>query len=512
MSKHEAYSKVSTGIETLDEILHGGLPKGEVYVVNGSPGTGKTTLALHFLKAGAKAGEKVLCLALAQRVESLKQSLDSIGLDISGITFEDLSTVAAIKALTERQTIFDTSEAELVETMRALMEKIETTQPTRVVFDGVSQLRMLAGNSMIYRQQLFTLRDYMASRDITVVLTDSQGVVSGDHELTTMANGIITLSVETTEHGSDHRYLRVSKLRGSDYAPGVHDIEITDSGMQIYQSHRQSVNAKMADAKTIQLTDLEPRKSGLDSLDKLTGGGLLPGTTCLLVGPSGVGKTSIATLFMHYFAKQQGKSCILLFDESINMFLRRSRGLGMDLIPFIEKDYIHLHELSFGDITPGKLSSLIKDEVENWGADIVAIDTLTGYLNAMPSKVRLIAQMHEIMRRLSQQGVLTFLMVAQHGTVGLSLDGSVDISYLADTVLLFRHFEADGEIHQAVSVYKNRYSTHEKHICEVIIKPGGVSISDPLDKLSGILSGLPHRSTRAPVCPDDMMQLPITDE
>ncbi|MBE9099308.1 ATPase domain-containing protein [Vacuolonema iberomarrocanum] len=508
MSEHKAYKRVSTGLKTLDEILHGGLPSGEMYVVNGAPGSGKTTLALHFLKAGVANGEKVLCLALAQRVESLQQSAQSISLDTSGIIFEDLSTVAAIKALTARQTIFDTSEVELVETMRALMDKIEAEQPRRVVFDGVSQLRMLAGNPMTYRQQLFTLRDYMASREITVVLTDSQEVASGDRELTNMAHGIITLSVETTDHGSDHRYLRISKIRGSNYAPGLHDIEISDAGMQIYQSHRQAISMRLADADSMHITALDSIASGLSTLDKLLGGGLMPGTTCLMLGPSGTGKTSIATLFIYNAAKQGSKTSIFLFDESIDTFLRRSKGLGMDLLPSIEKNLIHIHELSFGDITPGKFSALIKQDVEDWGAGIVAIDTLTGYLNAMPSKTRLIAQMHELMRRLNQQGVLTFLMVAQHGVLGLSMDMSIDISYLADTVLLLRHFEAGGELHQAISVYKNRYGIHEKHICEVVLKPGGIYISKPLGRLSGILSGLPRYVDST----DGTMELLTTDE
>ncbi len=494
MSEHEAHSRVSTGIETLDKILYGGLPAGEMYVVNGSPGSGKTTLALHFLCAGAIKGEKVLCLALAQRVESLQRTARSIGLDVSDIDFKDLSTVAAIKALSTRQTIFDTSEVELVETTKAIIAEIEAEQPRRVVFDGVSQLRMLAKNATTYRQQLFVLRDYLVSQEITVVFTDSQSAASGDHELTGMAHGVVTLSVETTNYGSDHRYLRISKIRGSGYAPGMHDIEISDHGMQIYQSHRQSIATKLASSDLAQITatELALRPSGLGALDTLLGGGLLPGTTCLILGPSGTGKTSIATLFIHKLAQQGGKASIFLFDESIDTFIRRSKGLGMDLLPLIEQDRIHLHELSFGNITPGKFSALLDRDVEDWGASIVAVDTLTGYLNAMPSKARLVAQMHEIMRRLNSRGVLTFLVVAQHGVIGLSMDMSIDISYLADTVLLLRHFEAMGEIRQAISVYKNRCGVHSRRICEVKLKAGGIQISEAISQLSGILSGLPR--------------------
>lgn len=306
MSDRTPDNRVSTGLKTLDAILHGGLPAGEMYVVNGTPGAGKTTLALHFLKEGVANGEKVLCLALAQRIDSLRQTAKSVGLDVSGIAFEDLSTIAALESLTKRQTIFDTSEVELVETMRALMEKIEADQPSRVVFDGVSQLRMLSSNPMTYRQQLFTLRDYMATREITVMLTDSYDVVSGDGELINMAHGILTLSVETTNHGSDHRYLRITKIRGSNYVPGFHDIEISHDGMKIYQSHQQSEGVELANANSVQIVRHKPKSSGLSSLDKLVGGGLVPGTTCLLMGPSGTGKTSIATLFIYDAVKKGG--------------------------------------------------------------------------------------------------------------------------------------------------------------------------------------------------------------
>ncbi len=492
MKQYEAYERVSTGLETLDEILHGGLPAGEIYAINGSPGSGKTTLALHFLHAGAANKEKVLCLALTQRVESLERTSKSIGLDISGISFFDLSTVSAIQAMTDRQTIFDTSEKELAETMQAIIEKIEVEQPSRIVFDGVSQLRMLASDVMVYRQQLFKLRDYVTSKGMTVLLTDSPEVTSGDHEIVAIVNGVISLTVETTPHGSDHRYLRVSKIRGSSYEPGLHDLEISDKGLQLYRSHRHSESIKLASADSIKLPDVQKLGSGLPTLDRLTGGGLNSGTSCLLLGPSGTGKTSIATLFAYRLATQGSKASVFLFDESIETFLRRSKGLGMDLAPLIEGDRFHLHELSFGNITPGKFSNLIDTDVEDWGAEIIIIDTLTGYLNAMPTKARLISQMHELMRRLNKQGVLTFLVVAQHGALGISMDTAVDISYLADTILLFRHFEAAGEIRHALSVYKNRCGNHEKRICEVKLESGGIKIDEALGQFSGILSGLPR--------------------
>ena len=487
-AQQEGFNRVSTGIMSLDKILRGGLPAGELYVVNGAPGSGKTTLALHFLQAGVQAGEKVLCLALSQRVDSLKQTARSVGIDVSRMTLRDSSTIRALQEITIRQTVFDTSEVELSQTMQALTEVIETEQPKRVVFDGISYLRMLSNDPLTYRHQIFMLRDYMAERSITVLLTDTEELVPGDNELVAMAHGVISLSVGMTRHGSDHRYLRVSKIRGSDYEPGKHDMEISDWGVQVYRSHR---------AIPI-LSSLIPRQqnpicsSGLPALDKLVGGGLLAGTTCLLVGPSGTGKTSLATTFVHSFAQQGSKASIYLFDELADTFIQRSAGLGMDVEQLIEQDRIRLHELSFGTITPGKFAYLVEQDLEEWGTGMVVIDTLTGYLNSMPSETRLIAQMHELMMRLNRQGILTFLVVAQHGVVAPTLEVPVDVSYLADTVLLLRHFEAEGMLRQAVSVYKKRYGPHEKGIRELKLQPGSIQIGSPLNQFTGILSGTPR--------------------
>ena len=315
-AKADQLNRVYTGIPALDSITRGGLPKGKIYLVNGAPGTGKTILALHFLYAGVKAGEKVLCITLSQRIASIKQTAKSVGIEPSKIVFHELSTADALRSLVERQTVFDTSEIELEETMTAFTKAIEDKQPDRLIFDGISYLRMLADDPLTYRQQILTIRDYMIDKDITVLFTDDRQLVPGDGELESIAHGIISLSQEKTEYGSVHRYLRISKIRGSEYLQGSHDFEITDRGVMVYPNWQEISVPQQLEEQAV--------TSGLAGLDTLIGGGLLTGTSCLLVGPSGTGKTSIATMFANNFASQGGKVAVFLFDELFNTFFWHS--------------------------------------------------------------------------------------------------------------------------------------------------------------------------------------------
>ena len=503
--RHDDLSRVSTGIPLLDRITSGGLPKGELYVVNGEPGAGKTVLALHFLKAGVEAGETALCLTLSQRVESLQQTAASVGIDSRKILFRELSSAEALESLTARQTVFDTSEFELESTMSAFTQVIDTVKPQRVVFDSISYLRMLANNPLSYRRQLLILRDYMASRDITVLLTDTPELAPGDKELVAIAHGVITLSIDTTAAGSDYRYLKIAKIRGSDYHQGIHNVEISDQGMQVYPlySHPPAAEGQF-------LTHL--MSTGIPKLDDLVGGGLLSGTSCLLLGASGLGKTTIASLFAHHQIQQGGKASIFLFDELPETFLKRSRGLGLNFEDSFAGDpkgdrrasgsapnrhptddpsgQFRLHELRLGNISPGKFAYLVAQDVA-WGAKVVVIDSLTGYVNAMPNSKMLITQMHELMKALSRQNVLTILVVGQRDVIGSKTEQEINISYLADTVLLLRYFEAAGTLRRAISVYKKRYGAHERGIREMKMESDGIYIGELLRQFTGILSGMP---------------------
>lgn len=476
---------VSTGIPRLDEITHGGLPSGELYVVNGEPGVGKTTFALHFLAAGIAAGEKVLCIALSQRVASIEATARSVGIDTSEIEFHELNNVEVLQELSKRQSIFDTSDLELDKTTSAFTTAIDQSKPKRLVFDSIAYLRMLADNSLTYRRQLLTLRNFLTERGITTLLTDTPALAPGNQELEALAHGVISLSQELTPYSSEHRYLKITKIRGTSYQSGKHSMSISDQGMRVYPNLLQ--------IKTPEHEEPILVKSGVEGLDHMVGGGLQTGTSCLLVGPSGTGKTSTATLFAHRFAHQQGgKVSFFMFDELYHTFVRRSTGIGLDIESLIQQDQMRFQELGLGTLTLGQFSEMVRESVLEWGAKVVVIDTLTGYLSSMPSEKELIAQMHELLIFLNSQNVLSFLVVAQHGILGADLKVPVDVSYLADMVLMHRHFEAEGALRQAISVYKKRYGTHERRIRELRIGAKGIRLGEPLTEFRGILSGTPE--------------------
>ncbi len=410
--------RASTGISGLDEITHGGLPEGEIYLVNGAPGTGKTILGLNFLEAGVQAGEKVLCITLCQRLESLEQMAASVGTDTRGMIFEEFTTAQAIETTVgQQQTVFDTSEIELEETMTHFTQVIEAVQPQRVLFDGISYLRILAHDIIVYRRNLLLLQDYLCNRNITVLLTNVQEVVSGDHELVSIVHGIITLSKLTTNYGQEYRHIQLSKMRGSGFHSGIHDMEITDQGMKVYPLPNQSCDFLIDIYSSYQVSH-QPISSGVESFDKLLGGSLLTGTSCLIMGPSGTGKTTLGSLFVHNFIRQGGKASVFLFDELATTFLERSRGLQINLDPSNYSDKIRIRELGLSNSSPGKFTYLISKEVNEWGAKVVFIDSLTGYANFMPSNNQFITQLHDLLITLNQQNVLTILVVAQHGIIG----------------------------------------------------------------------------------------------
>jgi circadian clock protein KaiC len=475
----------STGIEGLDEILQGGLPRGEMYLVQGTPGSGKTLLSVQFLQAGVQAGESCMIVSLSQSAESLARNVRGAGMSLDGIVVHDHIPEAAPGNIAEEQVIFPAEHVEFSETVRAMIEAVERVDPDRVVFDGMGYLRLLVPSSARYRRQLLALRRFFGERDITVILTNDQSVAPGNEELPSLVYGMLALEQELTSYGNNRRHVQVIKLRGVDYVDGQHAFRITEGGLDVFPRLQTEGVMSIESSRTL--------TSGVEALDNLLGGGLDEGTSCLIVGPSGTGKTSLATLYMNAAAQRNEASAVFLFDELSTTFVSRSESLGMPVRQHMSDGLITVHSIATGQFSPSEFIHLVRREINERNARVVVIDTLTGYLSAMPDERFLITQMHDLLTYLSKRGILTILVVAQHGVIGQRVQGPVDVSYLADAVVLTRHFELDGALHQAVSVFKKRYGTHERRIRELIIEEGGLSVGEPMDVSRGILVGQPVR-------------------
>jgi circadian clock protein KaiC len=463
--------RAATGIEGLDRILGGGLPRGEIYLVEGEPGTGKSLVGLHFLRAGAELGEGCLLITMAQSQEAIARLAASHGWAMDGIEVHEISAEALVPGLSAEQVLFQTADVELGETMQAVQSVIERSRPDRVVFDAVSELRLLADDRARYQRQLFILKELFANRGATVVFLDSQPLTAGSSELQHLAFGVILLSHTPTRYGNERRQLRVMKVRGIRYEEGIHDFRIDTGG--------RLTNGWSA------------HESGIEAIDEMLGGGLAEGSSTLFLGPSGTGKSSLASHYAFAAARRGERSIFFLFDERPETFIHRSAGIGMDLRPHLEAGRIVLHEVDTGSVSPGEFAETVRVEVQERGARLVVIDSLTGYMSAMPDERMLITQMHELLTYLSSQAVLSILIVAQHGVLGPTVGAPVDVSYLADTVMLMRYFEAQGSIRKAISVVKKRTGHHEGTIRELRMSQKGISLSEPLVNFEGVLTGVP---------------------
>ncbi|PEN12758.1 circadian clock protein KaiC [Longibacter salinarum] len=487
MATPGASRRVPTGIEGLDAILRGGLPRGEVFLVQGTPGTGKTLLSIQFLRAGVENGESCLFISLSQSAEGLRRNVGGAGLSLEGIRVHDDLPVEAPGSVEQEQVIFHDEHVEFDETVRALTEAVERAEPDRVVFDGIGYLRLLVRSAAQYRRQLLALRRFFSSRDITVMLTDDQSVVPGEDVLQSLVYGALLLEQTRTNYGDTRRELHIVKLRGTDHASGTHEFRISTGGLKVFprlRSHHVS-SSEQNEALT----------SGIESLDNLLGGGLQEGTSCLILGPVGTGKTSLATLYADAAARRNHSSAVFLFDERPEIFVRRSEALGMPITQHVEEGRVSLHAVMSGEITPGEFAYSVSREVRERDVRVVIIDTLTGYLSAMPDQRHLITKIQDLLTYLSRQGVLTILVVAQHGVIGEQsqhqnqLRGPIDISYLADAILTTQHFEIDGALRRAVSVYKKRYGAHERRIRELFIEDGLIKVGAPMTEAVGTLLG-----------------------
>lgn len=476
---------LDTGVPGLDEILHGGLPRGHFYLIEGNPGTGKTTLALQFLLAGIQKGERVLYFTLSESEQELKEAIRAHGWSSESLLICEMAPPEEDLKPEAQYTVFHPSEVELADTVATIFKEIDAVRPQRLAFDSLSELRMLARDPLKYRRQILALKRHLSGRDCTTLLLDDGTAEGGtDLQLQSIAHGVVHLDTINREYGITRRRIHVRKIRGSDYRAGFHDYTIGRGGISTYP--------RLVAAEHKPGFQRSPVPSGMQELDELFRGGIDSGTSTLLTGPAGCGKSTIAFQYAFSAAGRGEKAMVLTFDESANTLLHRARQLNMDADPFLKKGTLEVHQIDPAELSPGQLVARIQRVVEEEDLRVLIIDSMDGLLNAMPNEQFLAMQLHELFSYLGQQGVATIITLAQHGLIGAPIQSPIDISYLADTVLLFRYFERAGQIRQALSVVKKRSGAHERTIRELIFEEGRVYVGEPLTQFEGVLTGVPR--------------------
>ena len=479
---------VRTGTDGLDDILGGGFPTRRIYLVQGDPGTGKTTLALRFLIEGASRGERVLYVALSENREELEQVARSHRWTLDGITIADHTSAGGPE---ERETtLFQPSEVELGARMRSLLQEIDELRPTRIVLDSCSELRLLSQGPLRYRRQILALKARAGSLGSTIVLIDTLASGGPEMLLQSVVHGVLTLEQLSPLYGAERRRLRVSKLRGRRYRGGYHDLVIKTGGLDVFP--------RLVAAEHHATFHQEVVPSGVPALDALLGGGPPRGSSLLMMGPAGCGKSAIAAQYARAAAGRGERVAVFAFDENLGMFLARAHSLGMDLQEHLASKLLSVQQVDPAELSPGEFAHAVRAAVERDGARVVVIDSLNGYLNAMPEEQLLALQIHELLAYLGQRGVLTLLTVAQHGLVGPESTAPVDLSYIADSVLLFRYFESFGRVRKAISVVKKRAGPHEQTIRELSLGAAGIHVGPALVDFQGVLSGQPQLVTGSP--------------
>ncbi len=473
-----------TGIDGLDDILNGGFTPERLYLIEGTPGTGKTTLGLGFLLRGAKDGQSGLYITLAETEVELRAVAETHGWSLDPITIFEMVPADGLGDDHE-QTLLHPSEVELGETVRAIMAKVDELRPARVIIDSLSELRLLAQSPVRYRRQILALKHYFSTRQCTVLILDDKSASGSDLQLHSIAHGVISLEQILSGFGAQRRRMHVVKMRGVRYRGGYHDFEIEPGGLCIYP--------RLVAAEHGVVHDMPFVSTGSPAFDALLGGGLVPGTATLLTGPAGVGKTTATVQCMVAALRRGENAAYYLFDERAPTLLARSRALGMDLQPFIDSGSLNLRAIDPAELSPGEFAATVRASVEEDQARMIVIDSLNAYLQSMPSEQFLILQMHELLTYLGQSGVVTMLILGMHGIMG-DVRADVDLSYLADTAVQLRYFEAFGEVRQAISVIKTRTAQHERTIREFRIDHDGIRLGEPLRDFHGVLTGVPNFS------------------
>lgn len=480
---------LSSGAPGLDDILRGGFPSQCLYLLTGSPGSGKTTLAMQFLLEGARHDERVLYVTLSESRREILKVARSHGWDLGKVEIFELTPSERNLSPDQQLTVFNPSEIELGETTQALLREVERLKPNRIVIDSLSELRLVAQNSLRYRRQVLALKQFFAERDCTVFLLDDETGNSDDGQLESIAHGVVVLEQLVNQYGAERRRLRIGKMRGVSYRGGYHDFLIRRGGLDVFPRLVASEHQREFPDATL--------ASGNPELDRLLGGGLPTGTSTLLLGPAGTGKSTVITQFAVAAAERGERTAMFVFDENIGTFRNRSRKLGIPVEAHMNGGLISVKQVDPAELSPGEFAATVRRAVDGTDASgqpakVVAVDSLNGYLNAMSEEKYLVAQLHELLAYLGQKGVTTLLTVTQSGMIGNAMRSPVDTTYLADNVILFRYFESFGRVRRAISVVKKRSGPHEQTIREFQVSENGLQVGDPLVGFQGVLSGIPN--------------------
>jgi circadian clock protein KaiC len=476
-------AKAKTGVEGLDDILSGGLSRRHVFLLEGAPGSGKTTIALQFLVEGAKAGERCLYITLSETEEELRDSGLSHGMDIGDeIAIFELVPPESLLDADQQQSLLYSSDLELGETTKLIFDAFERVKPQRVVVDSLSEIRLLAQSSLRYRRQILALKHFFSRSDATVLLLDDMTSDALDKTVHSVVHGVIHLEQLAPDYGSERRRLRVLKYRGQAFRGGYHDFMIKTGGVAVFPRLRALEHRSGFERKVL--------ASGIREFDDLLGGGIARGSSTLLIGPAGTGKSLFALQFVEAAIKRGERAAIFVFDEELGLLFDRTKQMGIDLQSLREKGLLHIEQLDAAELSPGEFAYRVRERVASFDAKSVVIDSINGYQAAMPGENALILHLHELLQYLNRQGANTFITVAQHGLVG-DMRSPVDVTYLADTVILLRYFEAHGRVRRAISVIKKRTGQHEGTIREYTIGPRGLTLGEPLSGFQGILRGVP---------------------